>query len=56
LVDTVSTPMLLTSLRSEKVDPKLLTAHRFKLNQILDAYETLGHAADTHALKVIIGA
>jgi alcohol dehydrogenase len=56
LVDTVSTPMLLNSLRSKKIDPKLLITHRFKLDHILDAYETFGHAADTHALKVIIEA
>jgi alcohol dehydrogenase len=54
LVDTVSTPMLLSSLRSHKIDPKLLITHRFKLDRILDAYETFGHAANTHALKVII--
>ena len=54
LVDTVSTPMLLNSLRSHKIDPKLLVTHRFKLDHILDAYETFGHAASTRALKVII--
>ena len=33
LVDTVSTPMLLkTSLKSQKIDPKLLITHRFKLD------------------------
>jgi alcohol dehydrogenase len=56
LVDTVSTPMLLNSLRSHKIDPKLLITHRFKLANILDAYETFWHAADTRALKVIIEA
>jgi alcohol dehydrogenase len=56
LVDTVSTQMLLNSLRSKKIDPKLLITHRFKLDQILDAYDTFGHAAKTHALKVIIEA
>ena len=56
LVDTVSTPMLLNILRSNKIDPKLLITHRFKLDHILDAYETFGHAAKTKALKVIIEA
>jgi len=28
--------------------------HRFKLNRILEAYETFGRAAKTQALKVII--
>ncbi|GAB2920980.1 zinc-dependent alcohol dehydrogenase family protein [Paraburkholderia jirisanensis] len=54
LVDTVSTPMLLSSLHSQKIDAKLLITHRFRLNDILDAYETFSHAADTRALKVII--
>jgi alcohol dehydrogenase len=56
LVDTVSTSMLLNSLRSHKIDPKLLITHRFKLGQILEAYETFGHATKTRALKVIIEA
>jgi alcohol dehydrogenase len=56
LVDTVSTPMLLKTLCSHKIDPKQLITHRFKLDQILDAYETFAHAAETRALKVIIEA
>jgi alcohol dehydrogenase len=56
LVDTVSTPMLLNTLRSHKIDPKRLITHHFKLDRILDAYETFGHAADTGALKVILQA
>jgi alcohol dehydrogenase len=54
LVDTASTPMLLSSLRAEKIDAKLLITHRFGLDDILEAYETFSHAADTRALKVII--
>jgi alcohol dehydrogenase len=56
LVDTVSTPMLLNSVRSRKIDPKLLITHRFKFDRILDAYETFSNASKTHALKVIIEA
>jgi alcohol dehydrogenase len=56
LVDTVSTPMLLNSVRSQKIDPKLLITHRFKFERILDAYETFANAAKTRALKVIIEA
>jgi len=48
--------MLLKSLGSKKIDPKLLITHRFKLDRILDAYETFAHAAKTKALKVIIEA
>ena len=56
LVDTVTTPMLLKTVEARKVDPKRLITHRFKLDKIMDAYETFGHAAETHALKVIIEA
>lgn len=56
LVDTVSTPMLLKTVQSRKVDPGLLITHRFKLDQVLEAYDTFGRAAQTHALKVIIEA
>jgi alcohol dehydrogenase len=56
LVDTVSTPMLLKTVQSGKIDPKKLITHRFKLGQVLDAYETFRRAASTQALKVIIEA
>jgi alcohol dehydrogenase len=54
LVDTVSTPMLLNVLQSNKLDAKSLITHRFKLDKVLDAYQTFGQAAETRALKVII--
>lgn len=54
LVDTTSTPMLMNTLRSHKIDPKLLITHRFRLSNILEAYETFANAAKTRALKVII--
>jgi alcohol dehydrogenase len=48
--------MLFKTVSSRKIDPKLLITHRFKLDKILDAYETFGQAAKTKALKVIIEA
>jgi alcohol dehydrogenase len=54
LVDTASTPMLLKIFNAHKIDPQLLITHRFKFENILDAYETFAHAASTKALKVII--
>lgn len=54
LVDTASTPMLLKTLCSHKLDPKPLITHHFKLDQILEAYETFAHASETQALKVLI--
>ena len=56
LVDTVTTPMLPKTVQSRKIDPHLLITHRFKLDQIQDAYETFGHAASSQAFKVIIDA
>jgi alcohol dehydrogenase len=56
LVDTASTPMLLKVFKAQKIDPKLLITHRFKLDDILQAYETFENAAKTKALKVIIEA
>jgi alcohol dehydrogenase len=56
LVDTVSMPMLLNTLRSHKLEAKRLITHRFKLDRIHDAYDTFAHAANTRALKVIIEA
>ncbi len=54
LVDTVTTPMLLRIVQSKKLDPTRLITHRFTLDQIIEAYDTFGHAAATQALKVII--
>ncbi|MES2255575.1 MAG: zinc-dependent alcohol dehydrogenase family protein [Pseudomonadota bacterium] len=54
LVDTVTIPMLVKTVASHKLDAKKLITHRFKLDQILDAYEAFGNAAKTKALKVII--
>jgi alcohol dehydrogenase len=54
LVDTVTTSMLLKTIVSGNVDPVKLITHRFKFGDILKAYDTFGHAADSHALKVII--
>jgi alcohol dehydrogenase len=56
LVDTVTTPMLLKTVQSKKIDPTRLITHRFKLDQILEAYDTFGRAATTRALKVVIAA
>ena len=54
LVDTVSTPMLLRTVQSGKIDPTRLITHRLKLDQILEAYDVFGRASETGALKVII--
>ncbi len=56
LVDTASTPMLLKVLNAGKIDATRLVTHRFRLDQILEAYETFANAAQTGALKVILEA
>jgi alcohol dehydrogenase len=56
LVDAVTTPMLLKTVQSKKIDPTRLITHRFRLDQILDAYDTFARASKTQALKVIIAA
>lgn len=56
LVDTVSTPMLLKTVRAGRLDAKQLITHRFKLADVIDAYDTFGRAAQTQALKVVIEA
>jgi alcohol dehydrogenase len=56
LVDTAAIPMLMKTVLARKIDPKLLITHRFRFDDIIDAYETFGHAAETKALKVIIEA
>jgi alcohol dehydrogenase len=56
LVDTISTPMLINVLLSQKLDPKLLITHRFKFEKIVEAYDAFIHAAETKAIKVLIEA
>ena len=56
LVDTVTTPMLLKTVQSKRLDPSRLITHRFTLDQIEEAYDTFRRAADTQALKVVISA
>jgi alcohol dehydrogenase len=54
LVDTVTTPMLFKTVQSKRIEPKKLITHRFKLDQMIKAYDTFEHAAKEKALKVIL--
>jgi len=54
LVDTVTTPMLLKTIQSKKLDSKQLITHHFKLSDIITAYDTFQNAAKENALKVIL--
>ena len=54
LVDTVTTPMLLKSVVSGRLQPRTLITHEFKLDDLMQAYDTFEDAAQEKALKVII--
>lgn len=54
LVDTFTTPLLLKTIKSKKLDASKLITHRFKLNDILNAYDTFENAEKEKALKVIL--
>ena len=56
LVDTATTPILLRAVTARKINPASLITHHFALDNILDAYDTFGRAAETRALKVLIAA
>lgn len=54
LVNTNTTPMLLKTVESGKIKPEKLITHRFKLDEIIKAYEVFGNASDEKALKIIL--
>ena len=56
LVDTRTIPVLMQAVHSKRLDARQLVTHHFKLDQILQAYETFAAAADSKALKVIVTA
>ena len=54
LVNTDTTPMLLKTVLSGKIDPNKLITHHFKLDEVMKAYEVFGNPAKEKSLKVII--
>lgn len=54
LVDTITIPMLLKTVESNRINTRQLITHHFAFDKILDAYDTFSRAAETKALKVII--
>lgn len=54
LVNTNTTPMLLKTVESGKIQPEKLITHHFKLEEIMKAYEVFGNAAEEKALKIIL--
>ncbi|MBI4346055.1 MAG: zinc-dependent alcohol dehydrogenase family protein [Elusimicrobia bacterium] len=55
-VDTTSIPMLLDAATTGRLVVGRLITHRFRLDQILDAYETFEAAAARKAIKVLLHA
>jgi alcohol dehydrogenase len=53
LVSTNSTPMLLKSVVSNKLEPQKLITHRFPLEDIMKGYDVFANAAKEQAIKVI---
>lgn len=56
LVSTSSTPMLLQTVKAGTLAPEKLITHRFKLEEMLKAYEVFGNASKEKAMKVLISA
>ena len=54
LVNTNTTPLLLKLVASGKLNVDAFATHHFKLDDMMDAYDTFSRAAETKALKVII--
>lgn len=54
LVDAVTTPLLLKTVVSKKLQPEQLITHHFKLDEIMTAYDTFANATKERALKVIL--
>ena len=56
LVSTSTTPMLMETLKAGKVDADKLVTHRFKLDEMMKAYEVFGNASKEKAMKIYISA
>ncbi len=54
LVNSNTAPMLLKLVSEGKLPAEKLVTHRFTFDQMLDAYDTFGRAAETGAMKVAI--
>lgn len=54
LVSTYSTPMLMDTLKSGKVSPDKLITHRFRMDEMMKAYEVFANASKEKAMKIYI--
>ncbi|HEY9499072.1 MAG TPA: zinc-dependent alcohol dehydrogenase family protein [Terrimesophilobacter sp.] len=56
LVNTNTLGTLLKLVAQKKIDADQFVSHTFALDDIIDAYDTFGRAAETKALKIILNA
>jgi alcohol dehydrogenase len=54
LVSATTTPMLLKLVAQHKLEPEEFVTHRFKLSQMMEAYDVFARAAETRSMKVAI--
>ncbi len=54
LVSATTTPMLLRLVAQGRLSPEQFVTHRFKMDQMIEAYDTFSRAAETKAMKVAI--
>jgi alcohol dehydrogenase len=54
LVDTYSTPQLLTMLAAGQFDTSSFVTHRYGLDEMMDAYDVFADPADSGSLKVAL--
>jgi alcohol dehydrogenase len=54
LVDTYTIPQLLSLIEGGRLDPTVMTTHRFPLAEMMSAYDVFADAANTQALKVVL--
>lgn len=54
LVSATTTPMLLKLVAQGRIRPEEFVTHRFELDEMMEAYDVFGRAADTGSMKVAI--
>ena len=54
LVDAYSTPTLLRLATSDQIAADRFVTHHFDLDEMIEAYDVFGRAADTGALKIVL--
>lgn len=56
LVNTNTTPMLMKTVQSGKLEPEKLITHRFTFDEFMKAYDVFSNAGNEAAMKVIVSA